>query len=413
MPNMKDYIGKVFRVIKTKKVILFNENGSYSYDSRVIREADALADAGWDINVISPKRPDDPLFKKIRKNLRVYFYPMPTPESSTYIGQFIEHITSLILGSLLTLWILFRHGFSIFHACNPMDILWIIILPYKLIGKKFIFDQHDLTPELHVSLGSGSNKDLIYKILVLLENYSYKFADAVIATNNSYKNIAITKGGKKSEQVFVVRNGPDLNKFKIGPGKEGLISERDILVGYLGNMNPQDGVEYLLNAANDIITKRLRKDIKFVFIGGGTSQPLLVKRSKKMGLKESVTFTGRIPDDEMLEVLNTCDICVQPDPLNPLNDKSTMNKIMEYMALKKPVIAFDLKETRVSGGDIAIYVKPNDYIELADKIEYLADNKDLRIKLGKLGKERVEKKLAWNYSIPNLIAAYEYVLKKT
>ena len=395
-----------------KKVILFNENGSYTYDSRVIREADALADAGWEVNVISPKRPDDPLYKQIRKNLRAYFYPMPTPESSSFWGQALEHLTSLVLGACLTFWIFVRHGFHVFHACNPMDILWLIILPYKILGKKFIFDQHDLTPELYLSLGRGSKKDFIYKALVFLENCSYKYADSVIATNESYKNIAVTKGRKMREEVFVVRNGPDLSKFKVGPGREGLKAEGETLVGYLGNMNPQDGVDYLLNAADDLVNKRLRQDVKFVFIGGGTSQPLLAKKSREIALAKNVLFTGRIPDADMLVVLNACDICIQPDPLNPLNDKSTMNKVMEYMALEKPVIAFDLKETRVSGGDVAIYVTPNDQVELADKIAYLADNPELRIKLGKMGRERVESRLAWKHSIPNLLAAYEYVLER-
>lgn len=393
-----------------KKALIFIEDGSFTYDNRVIREANALIDNGWDITVISPKYADDPFHKKINGNLRVYYYPKP------HFKSIISHITegsvTLFLGSLLTLWVYVRHGFSVFHACNPMDILWMIALPYKLIGKKFIFDEHDLCIELCLSRGSVKKGSLVYKLLAFLEKYSYKFADAVLATNASYKEIAIKRGGKRPEDVFVVRNGPDLKKFeKVAPDTR-IKEDGDVLVGYLGNMNPQDGVDYLLKAAHDIVHKRVRSDIRFVLIGGGMSQPNLVKQSVTMGLENNVTFTGRIPDDEMLSTLNACDICVQPDPHNLLNDISTMNKVMEYMAFEKPVIAFDLKETRVSCGNAALYVTPNNSTELAEKILYLAKNSELRTKMGRIGRERVEKKLAWNYSIPNLLSAYEHVLRK-
>lgn len=177
-------------------------------------------------------------------------------------------------------------------------------------------------------------------------------------------------------------------------------------------MNPQDRVDYLLEAAYKIVNKHERINIKFVLVGGGMSQPGLSNQSRKMGLENNVTFTGRIPDDEMLSTLSACDICVQSDPLNLLNDISTMNKVMEYMALEKPVIAFDLKETRVSCGNAALYVTPNNTIELADKILYLANNSKLRTIMGRIGRERVENKLAWNYSIPNLLSAYEHALCK-
>lgn len=184
--------------------------------------------------------------------------------------------------------------------------------------------------------------------------------------------MAITRGGKNPEDIFVVRNGPDLNKFKRITLKNRIKKNGEVVVGYLGNMNIQDGVNYLLEAANKIIWIRKRTDLKFVFIGGGSHQSILREQSKKMGLEDYVKFTGRIPDDEMLAILSACDICVQPDPLNPLNDKSTMNKVMEYMALEKPVVAFDLKETRDSCGDAALYVPPNDTIKIAEMLVFLA-----------------------------------------
>jgi glycosyltransferase involved in cell wall biosynthesis len=250
---------------------------------------------------------------------------------------------------------------------------------------------------------------MTFKLLVFLEAMSYRFADAVIVTNESYKDMAVQRGGKEPRNVFVVRNGPDLNKFRETSPKAGLKNKNEILVGYLGNINPQDGADYLLKAAFNIIRERGRSDIKFVFIGDGMSKSGLVRQSIDMQLKDSVIFTGRIPDDEMLSVLSACDICVQPDPLNQLNDKSTMNKALEYMALGKPVVAFDLRETRVSCGDAVLYATPNNISELADKIIYLADNPDVRTRMAINGRERIEKGLSWEYSVPNLLDTYEYI----
>ena len=392
-----------------KKVLIFIEDGSFTYDNRVIREAQALIDDDWDVTVISPKYPDDPLYKKINKNLRSYHYPKP--HSNSILGHFKEFFISLLLGSLLTFWVFLRHGFSVFHACNPMDILWIIVLPYKLIGKKFIFDHHDLVPELIMSRSKYDANSFFIKIFVFFEKCSFKFANAVIATNGSYKDTAVQRGGKKPKDVFIVRNGPDLKKFKIAPDRSDLKKEGEFLIGYLGNMNPQDGADNLLKAAEYIIREKGLNNFKFIFVGGGTSQPILAAESKKLQLQNNVIFTGRVPDDIMLTSLQACDICVQPDPYNLLNDKSTMNKIMEYMALGKPVVAFALKETVVSGGDVALYAKSNDYIDLAEKIIYLSENPEDRAHRARLGRERIEKMLAWEYSIPHLLAAYKHVLK--
>lgn len=392
-----------------KKALIFIEDGSFTYDNRIIRETTALVNAGWDITVISQKYLHDPFYKKVNEKLRAYYYPKPAVESA--IGHIIEHSISLFWGTLLTFWVFVRHGFSIFHACNPMDILWLIALPYKMLGKKFIFDQHDICPEVFLSRGDGNIKSPYYTVLLALEKASYKLANAVISTNQTYKQIAIERGGKNPSEVFVVRNGPDLAKFCPVRAKEDLKKDGEILVGYLGNMNLQDGVDYLLEAAFEIVKKRGRSDISFVFIGGGSQQQRLSQKARAMDLQDKLTFTGRIPDDQMLATLCTCDICIQPDPLNPLNDKSTMNKAMEYMALEKPVVAFDLKETRVSCGNAALYAAPNNVIDLSNKILCLADNPVLRLELGKRGRNRVKREFSWSYSVPNLLAAYEHAIK--
>lgn len=386
-------------------VLYLIEDGSYTFDNRVIRETRALIQDGWDVTVICPKGPKDPFYRSEGEHLRVYFYPKP--EAISVQGHIFEHGVSILAMSFLAWFIFLRHGFHVIHACNPMDILWIPSLPFKLFGVRYIFDHHDLSPELYLCRGEGDEHSLFFRALFWLEKMSFRFANVVISTNESYKKIAIDRGRKQADDVFVVRNGPDLEKFKPVPPRTDLKGEGEILVGYLGNMNPQDGVDYLLRAAEDIVKRRGSRNIKFVLVGGGSHQATLVKMSIDMGLADCVTFTGRVPDDVMLSTLSACDICVQPDPRNPLNDKSTMNKVMEYMALEKPVIAFDLTETRVSCGEAALYSEPNSEADLADKILELAANQTLRSQMGLLGRKRVEEKLAWSYSVPNLLAAYK------
>lgn len=392
----------------SKRVLIFIEDGSFTYDNRVIREAQALCDNGYEVCVLSPRYKGDPLHKELAPNLHAYYYPKPNAQGA--MGHVLEHSVSLLLGSVGTAFIAARHGFKVFHACNPMDIGWLIALPYLPFGARYLFDQHDLCPELYLSRGEGDETSPFFRALSWLERRAYKHAKTVVATNESYKRIAIERGGKAAESVFVVRNGPDLAKFKQVPPAAGFKNEGQLLVGYLGNMNKQDGVEELLFAAEELIKKQGRKDLRFVFIGGGAHQPELKAEAQRMGLGDVVSFTGRLPDAEMLAALNACDVCVQPDPKNPLNDKSTMNKVMEYMALKKPVIAYDLVETRVSCGDAAVLVDPKEPMGLAKAIRSLAERPEERARLAVAGYERVQTVLAWPFSVPKLLAAYQHAL---
>lgn len=393
----------------SKKALIFIEDNTFTNDNRVIREADALVDAGWQITVVCPRYPGDPFYKRISDQLRVYFYPKPNAVSA--VGHLFEHAITLFFGTLLVFWVQLRHGFQILHACNPMDTLWMLSVPYKLFGKKFVYDQHDLCPELYLSREESGPDSLFFKALSWLERMSYRTANAVISTNESYKSIAVERGGRDPESVFVVRNGPNLSKFQPVPPRQGLKKDGEILIGYLGNINLQDGVDQLLIAADQIVLKKGRKDVRFVLVGGGAYQPELVKLAEEMGLSDCVTFTGRVPDKEMLETLCACDICVQPDPYNPLNNVSTMNKVMEYMALSKPVIAFDLKETRFSCGDAALYADPHDRDDLGRKILELVGDPERRGQMAGMGRKRVESKLAWPFSVPHLVAAYEYAIE--
>jgi len=390
-----------------RKGLIFIEDGSFLLDNRVQREVATLRKAGMELAVICPRYPGERRHDTV-DGVHVYRYKKWKP-SEGLLGHAAEYASSLIKGGALSLWVYLRHGFSIFHACNPPDILFVLGLPYKVAGVRFLFDHHDLCPELYLSRFERPHR-VVHRLLSLMERLTLRSADVVIATNESYKRIEIDRGGVDPRRVFVVRNGPDLAKFKPGSASPELRSLGKVVVGYLGNMNPQDGVDYLLRAARYLKEARGRSDLYFVFIGGGDASQDLVRLSEEWRLADTCRFTGRLPDQEMLEVLNACDICVQPDPSSPLNDRSTMNKIMEYMALEKPVVAFDLPETRYSGGDAVLYAVPNSVEDLAEKILYLADNPAVRQERGKKGRQRVEEHLCWRHSEKHLIEAYKTAL---
>jgi glycosyltransferase involved in cell wall biosynthesis len=387
------------------KALVFIEDGSFTFDNRVKREVWALINNGWDVTVVCPRNKGDKSFEKVNNQLRVLFFPKYNGNSVA--GHLVEHLMSLIIGFIYVLFSYIRYGrFKIFHACNPTDFLWLIYQPFKFLGVKFIFDQHDLCPELYLSRPGTSSSSRLYKSLLWHEKRSYKIAKSVISTNESYKKVAITRGKVEEKNVFVVRNGPLLSRFdltKILPDKK---KSEEILVGYLGNMNLPDGVDEILYFAQEIVLIRGIENIKFVLIGGGANQQNLVNLSKKLGLQDHLTFTGRVSDKIMLSKLRSCDLCIQPDPFNPLNNISTMNKIMEYMALEKPFVSYDLIETRVSGGECGLYAAINNKNDFIEKILKLANDAELRTELGLKGRKRIENDLEWSHSVPNLLAAY-------
>ncbi len=394
---------------KGKKILILIEDGSFLFDNRVKREAATLTKAGYEVLVICPRYPGESNYD-IQENVHIHRY-----NKWKSGGHFGEYLSSLIKGGWLSLRVWRQHGgFHCIQACNPPDLWFLIANFFKLfLGVKFVFDQHDLCPELFLSRFGGSNNSIGYRSMLLLEKLTFTLSDGVISPNKSYKQIAMKRGGISEAYVRVVRNGPDLNKFRLLEPDPKIKTPDRTVVGYLGNMNPQDGVEQLLIAAKRIVYELGRTDFFFVFVGGGDSLSDLIVKKKAWRLDDFVCFTGRISDPEMLRYLSSCDICVQPDPKNELNDVSTMNKVMEYMALGKPVVAYDLVETRYSCGDSAIYAEPNSTESLAKRIVQLADNEETRLELGRKGRKRVEDFLAWNYSEKNLIDLYDVVLNRS
>jgi len=321
------------------------------------------------------------------------------------LGYVIEYSAALFWQFVLAWRVLLTRGFDVIHACNPPDSIFLVGLFFKLFGKKFLFDHHDLNPELY--LAKFGKKNIFYKMMLAWERWTFKTASVSIATNESYKRIAIERGAMDPQNVFVVRSGPNLERLKIMPPNEALKNGRKYLVGYVGVMGSQEGIDYLLKAARYIIRDMKRTDIHFGLVGGGTELEHLKSYAKELGVAGYVTFTGRVPDNEMLGMLNTADVCVNPDVANEMNDKSTMNKIMEYMALGKPIVQFDLTEGRFSARKASLYANKNDEIDLAQKIVQLLDDPKLREKMGRYGRRRVEKELQWKYEAPKLLAAYE------
>ena len=296
------------------------------------------------------------------------------------------------------------------QGCNPPDDIFLIALPFKLFGVKYIFDHHDAIPELYLS--KYDKQGLLYKIQVWLEKWTYRFSDVVMATNASYADLAVTRGGLDPADVFVVRNGPDLATFKAVPPVPDLKYGKKYLVGYVGTMSIQEGLDILLDVALHIKNSG-RDDVHFTCVGGGPALAELRKMVEDKGLADTVNFTGRISDEQLLKILSTADVCVNPDKPCEMNDISTMIKIMEYMALGKPIVQFNLKEGRFSAQDASLYAdNANQIPDFAAKILWLLDNPDARQRMGEFGIRRVREELAWEYSSKNLLAAYERVFSK-
>jgi len=388
-----------------KRVLILVENLPSPFDRRVWQEATTLRAHGYEVSIICPTGKGYEKRYEELEGIHIYRYKLPL-EAEGAKGYAIEYSLALFHTFRLALKVLFQRGFDIIHACNPPDLLFLIGGFFKLtMGKKFLFDHHDINPELYEA--KFGRRDFFYKLMVLFERWSFSTADVSIATNDSYKKIAIERGGMEPDKVYVVRSGPKLDRLRVLPPVEALKMGRRYLVGYVGVMGAQEGIDLLLKAVRHLVHDMGRKDVHFGLVGGGTSLEQMKQLAAELGVANYVTFTGRVPDQQLLEMLNTADVCVNPDVANDMNDKSTMNKIMEYMALAKPIVQFDLVEGRVSAQDASLYAKKNDPVDMARKIAELLDDPARRARMGEYGRNRVVNELEWKYEAPKLLAAYE------
>jgi glycosyltransferase involved in cell wall biosynthesis len=380
------------------------ENLPSPFDRRVWQEATTLAQAGYTVSIICPTgKGYDQRYEEI-DGIAIHRYDLPV-EADGALGYLVEYSLALFWTFLLSWRVLFTRGFEVIHACNPPDLFFLIGGFFRLLGKKFVFDHHDINPELYEA--KFGRRDFFWKLMVWFERLTFTTADISLATNESYKRIAIERGGMDPDKVTVVRSGPSLERLKVVPPVRALKNGRKYLVGYVGVMGRQEGIDLLLCAIRQIVDLHGRHDIQFGLVGGGTSLDEMKALAKKLNIEDYVTFTGRVPDDQLLAMLNTADVCVNPDIANEMNDKSTMNKIMEYMALGKPIVQFDLTEGRFSAQSASLYAKRNDPDDLAAKIIELVDDPKRRAEMGAFGRARVENELEWRYEAPKLLAAYE------
>jgi glycosyltransferase involved in cell wall biosynthesis len=402
------------------RILMFVEN-AFPNDTRVKNECDALTGAGYAITVIALRKKNQSRFEQIG-GVNVYRLPrlelfQKTPqENPTFVqrvwlkvksllGYVSEYVYFTSACFIMSVYVAFKHGFDVIHAHNPPDTLFMVALPWKLLGKKYIFDHHDLCPELYRSR-YGAKHDLLARVLQWVEWGNLKLADVTIATNESYKQIQIERGGRKPETIFVVRNGPNQNRMQMPqPNKRLRELGKKILV-YIGSLNPQDGVDYLLRSLRHLVYDLKREDFHCVIIGMGDSLEDLRELKEQLKLNGRVELTGYISDKELQENLAAADICVDPDPSSPLNDVSTWIKVMEYMAYGKPIVSFDLKETRFSAQEAGFFVPCNDELAFAKAVAKLMDDGALREQMGRFGRQRVEKELAWTVVSKNLLAAY-------
>jgi glycosyltransferase involved in cell wall biosynthesis len=392
-----------------KKVLIIVENSIVPLDTRVWKEALSLREKNYEVTTLSPRGKGYEGGYEFLDGIHIYRHPTP-PEGDSPLGHLVEYFNALLWEFVYAWWIYLRNGFQVIQGCNPPDNIFLVALPFKLFGVKYIFDHHDACPELYLS--KYSDPGLFYKAQVWLEKMTFRFSDVVMATNCSYKELAINRGGVDPADVFVVRNGPDLRTFKAGPPNPALKHGKPYLVGYVGNMGSQDGLDILLDVAHRIKNMG-RRDVHFTCVGGGPSVPGLRQIVLDKELQDMFNFTGRIPDDELLDILSTADLCVNPDRPCEMNDISTMIKIMEYMALSKPIVQFDSKEGRFSAMEASLYADPRNQVEdFATKILWLLDHQEERERMGKFGRRRVEEKLDWEHSVPNLLAAYERAFSK-
>ncbi len=406
------------------RILMFVEN-HFPSDTRVKNECDLLQKAGYAITVVALKKKNE---KKVEVIDRIQVYRIPhleifkktSKENPNFLcrlwlkikafwGYMVEYIYFTSACYVLSLYVAAKYGFDVIHAHNPPDTLFLVAALYKPFGKKFIFDHHDLSSELYQSR-YGAKQGFITQLLLFLEKCSLKIADITIATNESYRQIQIERGKVKLQNVYVVRNGPNLNRLVPMPPNERLRSMNKCILCYIGCLNPQDGVDYLLRSLQYLAFKLHRKDFYCIIIGSGDSLEELRTLAAELGLDGYVEFTGFIPDEDLLRNLSTADICVDPDPSSPLNDVSTWIKVMEYMTFGKPIVAYDLKETRFSAQNAALYVEPNNEIEFAKGIAKLMDQPDLRRIMGEFGRQRVARELQWDVVGQNLLRAYEALL---
>jgi glycosyltransferase involved in cell wall biosynthesis len=399
--------------LSRNRVLIVVQNLPVPFDRRVWLEATTLAKHGYRVSVICPKMRGFNAGRETLEDIEIHRYPLPI-DAQGKLGFVAEFLWCFLATALLSLKVqVWGRGFDVLHVCNPPETYWPLAWFWRAFGKRFIFDHHDLSPEMFaVKFERPATREeggTLFKALLFLERMTFRAAQIVITTNESHKRIAVERGGKRPEDVFIVRSGPDLSRFKVYEPDVKWRQGKPFLIAYLGEICKQDGVDHLVRAVKILRDDLKRSDVHCIFMGGGPHQKAIADYAVEMGVQEMCSFTGRVSDEDLCRVLSTADIGVDPDPKNAWSDQSTMNKVIEYMFFGLPVLSYDLHETRVSAGEAGLFVTANDERALAEGIVALLDDPARRKQLGDAGYARVREVLAWNYSVAPLLAAYRAV----
>lgn len=388
-----------------KHILIVIENLPAPFDRRVWQEASTLRENGAKVSIICPKMKGYDKSYEIVNEIEIYRHSLK--EGKGALGYLLEYSQAIFWEFVLSWKIYFKNKFDVIQGCNPPDLIFFTALFFRPFGVKYVFDHHDINPELYIS--KFEKKGFFYKLMLLFEKLTFKTANFSIATNQSYKKIAINRGKMDPDKVQVIRSGPKLDRLKLLDPAEKYKRGKKYLIGYIGVIGEQEGLDLLLESAAYIISKR--EDVHFGIVGGGTHLDKIIEICSRMGLDDYFDFYGRVDDEIMLKVLNTADVCVNPDKPTAMNDLSTMNKIMEYMALKKPIVQYTLKEGKFSADKASLYSKNTDPIDFGNKIIYLLDHPEIRTEMGNFGYKRVLNQLSWEFESQKLINLYKKVFE--
>jgi glycosyltransferase involved in cell wall biosynthesis len=387
-----------------RRALILVEDLPVPFDRRVWSEATTLRREGWRVTVVCPMGEDARAWHERRDGIEIFRYPLPTTAAGL-LNHVAEYAVAMPASLILSLLAWRGRRFDVVHACNPPDFFFPIGRLFRALGSAFVFDQHDLAPEVYVAQG-GRKGGLVHRFLLWCERQMYRGADGVIATNETYRRFAIQRGGVEPDRVTVVRSSPDRSRIFPVDAEPALKGGRRFLVSYLGTMGPQDGVDLFIETARQVL-ERMPGDVRFVAMGGGNQLETLRRVAERLALADDIEFTGRIPDEQVRQILATSDVAISPDPANDFNEFCTMNKTLEYMAMGVPVVAFDLEETRVSAADAAVYAPPNDPAAMAGLVVQLLQDPEARGRMSAIGQERMGGPLSWNVSAGNLLMAYD------
>ena len=393
-----------------RRVLIVVENLPVPLDRRVWLEATTLTEAGYHVSIICPTgRGWDAPYEEI-DGVHIYRYPEPPEAHSGAKAYAIEYGQALRHMFRLARKVHAEQGFDVIHGCNPPDLIFLLARAWRRKGVRYLFDHHDVCPELFEA--KFGKRGMLHRVMLLWERMTFATADVSIATNESFRRIAVERGGMNPDDVFVVRSAPKVEKFVPGPGNPAHRHGAGTVLGYVGVIGQQEGMDLLIAALDHLVNAMGRGDVHLVIVGFGPHVEEVRRDVEERGLADHVTFTGALYDQALLEVLNVIDIGVAPDPRNAMNDISTMNKVMEYMTLEKPVVQFDLTEGRASAGEASLYARANEPEDFAARIAELMDDPEMGKRMGRLGRERVLERLSWSHSAPKLLAAYDRIFAK-